>query len=197
MPSLPPILRSLRTTSNCALVQLLDGGVAVRRLVDVVAGVGQRADEPAAQRIVIVGYENPTHTARPLSVVTARAAGTPPSCGTGYFEQLVIAGHRQRRPGTACRRPAARVDVDAPVVRVDDLADDGQAEAGALRLGREERAEDRDPMTSGGMPGPSSVTSTCTIGRSRPSPPPGASSSGSVRARRCRPCRGRRAPRRR
>ena len=44
-----------------ALVQLLDGGVAVRGLVDVVTGFGQTAGQAAAQRIVVVGDENATH----------------------------------------------------------------------------------------------------------------------------------------
>ena len=44
-----------------ALVQLLDGDVAVRRLVDLVVRVGQRAHDAAPKRIVIVGYQNPAH----------------------------------------------------------------------------------------------------------------------------------------
>ncbi len=47
-----------------ALVQLLDGGVAVRGFVDVVTGLGQAAGQAAAQRIVIVGDENATHGCR-------------------------------------------------------------------------------------------------------------------------------------
>ena len=43
------------------LVQLLDGDVAVRRLVDLVLRVGQRADDAAPQRVVIVCYQNPAH----------------------------------------------------------------------------------------------------------------------------------------
>ena len=43
------------------LVQLLDGDVAVRRLVDLVLGVRQRAHDAAPQRIVIVCYQNPSH----------------------------------------------------------------------------------------------------------------------------------------
>ena len=39
-------------------------------------------------------------------------------------------------------RPGAEDRVDAAVVRVDDLAHDGQAQAGALGLGREKRTED-------------------------------------------------------
>jgi len=40
-------------------VQPLDGEVAVRRLLDVVPGVGQRPGQRAPQRVVIVGYQNP------------------------------------------------------------------------------------------------------------------------------------------
>ena len=43
------------------LVQLLDGDVAVRRLVDFVMRVRQRADDAAPKRIVIVCYQNPAH----------------------------------------------------------------------------------------------------------------------------------------
>jgi hypothetical protein len=42
-------------------VQLLDGGVAVRRFVHLVAGLGQAARQPAAQRVVIVSDENSAH----------------------------------------------------------------------------------------------------------------------------------------
>ena len=38
-----------------AVVQPLDRGVAVRRLLDLVTGIGQPADQAAAQRIVIIG----------------------------------------------------------------------------------------------------------------------------------------------
>jgi hypothetical protein len=50
------------------LVQLLDGGVAVRRLFDVVPGLGEAAGKAAAQRIVIVGDENSTHSSRCLQL---------------------------------------------------------------------------------------------------------------------------------
>ena len=45
-----------------AVVQPLDGGVAVRRFFDFVPGFRQPAGEPAAQRVVIVGDQNSTHT---------------------------------------------------------------------------------------------------------------------------------------
>jgi len=61
MPSLPPIFRSLSTTSVVALVELLDRGVAVGRFVHVVPGLGQRAEEAAPERVVIVSDENATH----------------------------------------------------------------------------------------------------------------------------------------
>jgi hypothetical protein len=43
------------------LVELLDRHVAVRRLFDLVLGVGQRAYDSAPQRIVIVCNEYPSH----------------------------------------------------------------------------------------------------------------------------------------
>src|SRR5215211_8484072 len=53
----------------------------------------------------------------------------------------MTAGYRKRDAETrAPVRP--RGDVDPAVVCVDDLANDRQAEAGALWLGREERTED-------------------------------------------------------
>ena len=45
-----------------AVVQPLDGRVAVRGLFDLVAGFGQPAHESAAEGVVIVGDENATHT---------------------------------------------------------------------------------------------------------------------------------------
>jgi hypothetical protein len=53
------------------LVELLDGDIAVRRLVHVVAGVRQRADDTAPQRIVVVCNKNPSHVI--LSPGTAEA----------------------------------------------------------------------------------------------------------------------------
>ena len=44
-----------------SLVQLLDRDVAVRRLIDFVMRVGQRADDAAPQRIVIICHQNPAH----------------------------------------------------------------------------------------------------------------------------------------
>jgi hypothetical protein len=44
-----------------AVVQPFDRGVAVRRFFDVVASLGQTADQPPPQRIVIVSNENSTH----------------------------------------------------------------------------------------------------------------------------------------
>jgi len=38
-----------------AVAQLFDRGIAVRGLLDLVAGVGQAADQAAAQCIVIIG----------------------------------------------------------------------------------------------------------------------------------------------
>jgi hypothetical protein len=42
-------------------VEALDGHVAVRRFLDFVTGFRQPADQPAAQRIVIVSYQYATH----------------------------------------------------------------------------------------------------------------------------------------
>ena len=64
-----------------------------------------------------------------------------PSLESGHLNNSMAAADRQRDP-EACAPLGARADVDAPVVRVDDLADDRQSEPGALRLGREERTED-------------------------------------------------------
>ena len=44
-----------------ALVELLDRGVAVGRLVHVVPGLGERAQEAPPERVVIVSDENATH----------------------------------------------------------------------------------------------------------------------------------------
>ena len=100
-----------------AVVQPLDGGVAVRRFLDLVPGFGQPAHQPAAQRIVIVGNQNSTHD---------------PSLASFYLNQPDRARrHRQRHPEARAGLRAA-AEVDAPVVRVDDLPDDRQPEAGAL-----------------------------------------------------------------
>ena len=89
-------------------------------------GLGQRADQAAPQRVVIVGDQNATHGCPSCSPLTG---AIPRRCSTGSVT-------RNRVP---CR-PADQID--APVVRVHDLADDRQPEARALRLGREERVED-------------------------------------------------------
>ena len=41
-----------------AFVQLLDRRVAVRRFLDVMAGLGHGLSKPSAQRIVVVGDQN-------------------------------------------------------------------------------------------------------------------------------------------
>ena len=98
-----------------AVVQPLDGGVAVRGLVDFVAGLGQPAHQPAPERIVIVGDENSTH----VSVAYVVRSGS------------LLEPARRARTGSVTRNrvpgPGALLDVDAPVVRVDDLPDDCQA----------------------------------------------------------------------
>ena len=44
-----------------ALVQLLDGGIAIRRLFDVVRGLPERLRETASQGVVIVSDKDPSH----------------------------------------------------------------------------------------------------------------------------------------
>ena len=90
------------------LVQFFDRHVAVRRLVDLVSRVGQRAHDAPPQRIVIIGNQNASHR-------------------SSLTEQLLLTAERKRHAedGPASRTPA---DVDPAVVRVDDLADDRQPE---------------------------------------------------------------------
>ena len=61
MPSLPPILRSLSTTSKWWSLQPLDRGVAVGGFIDVVSRLGEAADQTPPERIVIVRYQNSSH----------------------------------------------------------------------------------------------------------------------------------------
>ena len=91
-------------------VQLLDGDVAVRRLVHFVVRVRQRADDAAPQRIVIVCNQNPSHVSPSSSA-----------------EQPLLARHRQRDPERRAA-PCRAADIDSPVVRVDDLAHDREPE---------------------------------------------------------------------
>ena len=58
-----------------------------------------------------------------------------------YLNQLDGVRHRQRHAEPRAR-PGVLVEIDPPVVRVDDLPHDRQAQAGSLRLGREKRVED-------------------------------------------------------
>ena len=44
-----------------AVVQPLDGGVAVGRFVDLVPGFGESADESAPERVVVVGNQDSSH----------------------------------------------------------------------------------------------------------------------------------------
>src|SRR6185436_15496863 len=64
-------------------VQLLDGDVAVRRLVDLVMRVRQRAHDAAPKRVVIVGYQNATHTDAPTSLFFV----LPPKGGSHSVQQ--------------------------------------------------------------------------------------------------------------
>ena len=121
---------------EAALVQPLERGVAVGGLVDVVARVGERAREPAAQRVVIVGDENAAHGRTPLTRLRRRRLSS----------RRAVDGQRHPEPRASLRSHA---QVDAAVVGVDDLADDRQAQARAARLRREERAEDAVPHLLG------------------------------------------------
>ena len=131
-----------------ALVQLLDGGVAVRRLLDVVAGFGHRLRQAAAERVVVVGDQNPSHVS-PSSLSFARlipAASPESSCPA----RRPSAGQSVRR---ARRRSSERWPVPArsPAAFV--------VKNGSKTLLRHVRRN----------PGPLSATSTSTA--SRPSPP--------------------------
>ena len=136
-----------------AVVQPLDGGVAVRRLFDFVSGLGQAADQPAAQRVVIVGDENSTHRS-----LTAWYLDLAP-CATRrltYRSQPYLNHADALVTGSVTRKrvpvSGAAADVDAPVVRVDDLPDDRQPEPGPCDLGREERIEDLDRSAPAARP---------------------------------------------
>src|SRR6185295_1883908 len=52
-----------------------------------------------------------------------------------------VCGRHHGQRDAERRAPGRGGGVDVSIVRVHDLADDGQAEAGALRLGGEERTE--------------------------------------------------------
>jgi hypothetical protein len=54
--------RVVQNDVEVAVVQPLDGGVAVRGLVDFVSSLGQPAREPAPKRVVVVGNQNTAHT---------------------------------------------------------------------------------------------------------------------------------------
>src|SRR6476620_12500740 len=60
---------------------------------------------------------------------------------TKLSKQLMAAAHRQRHPEARAAR-GGRADIDPSVMRIHDLPNDCQTEPRALRLGREERAED-------------------------------------------------------
>ena len=106
-----------------ALVQLLDRGIAVGRLFDVVSGFGQRLRHAAAKRVVIVSNQNPAHMSSRVSI-----------------DEFVRGLHRQRDAnlGPASRRG---LQIDAPIVRIHDLAHDGESQARTLGFGRVERTE--------------------------------------------------------
>src|ERR1041385_518369 len=59
-----------------ALVEFLDGGIAVWRFFDLVTGLGDRLPESTAQRIVIVSNENAAHTVALVSYSASRLTDT-------------------------------------------------------------------------------------------------------------------------
>ena len=128
-----------------AFMQPLERGVAVAGLLDLVA---RGASAPAPARAA-------AHRDRPPpESVPSSSSPRPMRVSLRRFD-------RQRHPKARAAASRRACQVDAAFVRVDDLAHDGQAEARALRLGREERIEDLS-RRSGGMPGPLSATSTTT-----------------------------------
>ena len=102
------------------LVELLDGGVTVRGLLDIVASFGHRLGKAPAERVVVVSDQYPSHVS-PLVLVAAR--------------------YRQRHSnGRALTYGGPQVN--SSVVCVDNLPNDGQSQPRPLRLRREERVED-------------------------------------------------------
>ena len=125
--ALPPMRRSLTTTSKSRRAAL-DCRVAVRGFVDVVPGLGQRLRSPVA-----ASRDRRRSECVPCTrLLPNRCLRCPP----------VRSGYRQRDPKGRVPVPARGPQVDAAIVRVDDLPHDGQAQTGTLRFRREERVED-------------------------------------------------------
>src|SRR4029078_13099112 len=139
MPSLPPILRSLRTTSYCP-----SWSFSIATLPLGASSTSWRASGR--------GRTIPTLSESLSSSTRNRPITYSFIC---LLRQRLLTAHRQ---GHAEHRPAARplTHIDPAVVRVDDLPDDRQPEPRALWLGGEERAENpihhfgRDPRAGVG-----------------------------------------------
>src|ERR1051325_8852717 len=83
-----------------ALVEFLDGGIAVWRFFDLVSGLGDRLPESTAQRIVIVSNENAAHTVAPRLL------------------QCVAADRYRQRDANQRAAPRGGAQVDLPIVGV-------------------------------------------------------------------------------
>ena len=119
-----------------ALMQLLDGRVAVRRFVDFVTVLGERLRQRAAQRLVVVGDQNPSHS-----------VGSSFLCACAHpmrvrVRSLPVLDARQRQRHPHARPFRRRLQIETPVVRVHDALHDRKPESGSLRLGGEEDVED-------------------------------------------------------
>ena len=116
-----------------------------------------------------------------LLLLRRSAAGTHPHAGRPHADGLRAGGggdrlraqepplHRQPEPGA---QPAERalLQHEVAAMRADDVARDGEAEAGAARRAALEGPEGALRARPPGMPGPSSSTVTCA--QNAPPPPP-------------------------
>jgi hypothetical protein len=67
-PVAPAHLQVAHDDVELPLVELLNGHVAIRRFIDFVMRVRQRANNPAPQRIVVVCHQNPAHVCLSVTV---------------------------------------------------------------------------------------------------------------------------------
>ena len=140
-----------------ALVQPLDGRVAVGRLVELVAGLGERPDQPPPQGVVIVCNQDATHRSPSPAFPLSCAPGAPYS------------NHWPREPemGSVTVKRVPRPAADAMSMRP----------SCASTILRTIARPSPDPCalvvknglkilstTSGGTPGPSSVICTTIVG---------------------------------
>ena len=141
-----------------AVLQPLDGGRPVAGLLHVVAGVGQRADEALAERIVIVDHQNASHL---HYLPTLPTDGT-----TGSVTRKVAP-----RPGaeTASIRPSCASTTLRTIARPRPVPCGFVVKNGLKIRSR----------SSGAIPGPLSRISTTTWGASASPVPSGCSSPGS------------------